>query len=105
MRKEGMRIRRNLRALCALAKDEIARRANRPPPAEYLRLLQARRQSREEIIAEIEANHRAAVRQGRATLRRRAREEEAARASEAGRSASMRGESDAGVGAGIRLAA
>jgi hypothetical protein len=70
VRKEGMRVRRNIRALCALAKDEIARQENRPPPAEVLRLVEARRMTREEIVAEIMANHRAAVRQGRATLRR-----------------------------------
>jgi hypothetical protein len=71
MRKEGMRIRRNLRVLCALAEEgEIARREQRPPPTGYLRLLDATGRSPAELIAEVEANHRAAVRQGQATRRR-----------------------------------
>jgi hypothetical protein len=70
MRKEGMRIRRNLRVLCALAEGEIARREQRPPPTGYLRLLDATGRSPAELIAEVEANHRAAVRQGQATRRR-----------------------------------
>jgi hypothetical protein len=76
MRKEGMRIRRNLRILCALAVGEIARRERRPPPTEYLRLLDATGKSPAELIAEVEANHRAAIRQGEATRRRQAMERE-----------------------------
>jgi hypothetical protein len=75
MRKEGMRIRRNLRILCALAAGEIARRERRPPPTEYLRLLDATGKSPAELIAEVEANHWAAVRQGEETRRQRAAEQ------------------------------
>jgi len=74
MRKEGMRIRRNLRILCALAVGEIARREGRWPPAEYLRLLDATGKSPAELLADVEANHWAAVRQGEATRRRQAAE-------------------------------
>jgi hypothetical protein len=69
-----MRIRRNLRILCALMAAEIAKKEGRPPPRYYARLLDDTGKSPAELIAEVEANHWTAVRQGEEMLWRQAGE-------------------------------